>query len=151
MRRLAVEAGLDPQDHDALRRFDKKRPGRKTRNQEWVNRHEPAARIGKTQEGATDMIYKPEHVVALESGAIVAAEVGAGDAAETAPRPERLVAAGVTCARVMPEVAVEKLGQSASADKGYFALAEIDQLQALGVGTVSSAPQAARRQRGALK
>lgn len=150
VRRLAQEAGLDPQDHDALRRFDKKRPGRKTSNQEWVNPHEPEACIGKTKDGATDMIYKPEHVVDLETGAIVAAEVRAGDAADTAQLPERLVEAGVTCARVMPEVAVEKLVQSATADKGYFALAEIGQLQALGVRTVVSDPQAARRQRGTL-
>lgn len=150
VRRLAAEAGVDPQDQNAVRRFDKQRPGRKTSNQEWVNPHEPEARIGKTKDGATDMIYKPEHVVDLETGAIVAAEVRAGDAADTAQWPARMVEAGVTCARVMPEVAVEKLVQSVTGDKGYFALAEITELQALGIRTVVSDPQSAQRRRDKL-
>jgi transposase len=150
VRRLAAEAGVDPQDHNAVRRFDKKRPGRKTSNQEWVNPHEPEARIGKTKDGATDMIYKPEHVVDLETGAIVAAEVRAGDAADTEQLPERLVATGVTLERVMPEVAAEKLVQSATADKGYFALAQIGELQGLGIRTIVSDRQAARRQRAQM-
>jgi transposase len=145
VRRLAAEAGIDPQDENAVRSYDKKRPGRKTSNKEWVNPHEPEARIGKTKNGVTDMIYKPEHVVDLETGAIVAAEVRAGDAADTEQLPERLVEAGVTCAQVMPEVPVEKLVQSATADKGYFALAQIAQLQQLGIRTVISDGQAARR------
>ena len=151
VRRLAAEAGIDPQDHNAVRRFDKKRPGRKTSNQEWVNPHEPEACIGKTKDGATDMIYKPEHVVDLETGAIVAAEVRPGDAADTAELPERMVEAGVTLERVMPEVAVEKLVQSVTGDKGYFALGEIAELQALGIRTVVSDPHAARRRRDKLE
>ena len=150
VRRLAAEAGVDPQDQNAVRRFDKKRPGRKTSNQEWVNPHEPEARIGKTKDGATDMIYKPEHVVDLETGAIVAAEMRPGDAADTAQLPERMVEAGVTLERVMPEVAVEKLVQSVTGDKGYFALCEIAELQALGMRTVVSDPQAAQRRRDKL-
>jgi transposase len=151
VRRLAAEAGLDPQDDQAVRRFDKKRPGRKTSNQEWVNPHEPEARIGKTKDGATDMIYKPEHVVDLETGAIVAAEVRPGDAADTAELPARMVEAGVTLERVMPEVAVEKLVQSMTGDKGYFALGEIAELQALGIRTVVSDPHAAQRRRDKLE
>jgi transposase len=150
VRRLAQEAGVDPQDQDAVRRFDKQRPGRKTSNQEWINPHEPEARIGKTKDGATDMIYKPEHVVDLETGAIVAAEVRAGDAADTAQLSERLVEAGVTCTRVMPRVAVEKLVRSVTGDKGYFALAEIAELQGLGIRTVVRDPQAAQRRRDKL-
>ncbi|MGB8342004.1 MAG: transposase, partial [Chthoniobacterales bacterium] len=151
VRRLAAEAGIDPPDEEALRRFDQKRPGRKTSNQEWVNPHEPEARIGKTKDGATDMIYKPEHVVDLETGAIVATEVRSGNAADSAQLPERIVEAGVTCARVMPEVAPEKLGQSVTGDKGYFALAEIGELQALGIRTVVSDPQRGRRRKDKLK
>ena len=150
VRRLASEAGVDASDQEAVRRFDKKRPGRKTSNQEWVNPHEPEARIGKTKDGATDLIYKPEHVVDLETGAIVAAEVRAGDAADTAQCAERLVEAGVTLGQVMPEVAAERLVQSVTADKGYFTLAEIGELQGLGIRTVVSDPQAAQRRRDKL-
>lgn len=126
-------------------------PGRKTSNQEWVNPHEPEARIGLRKDGATDMIYKPEHVVDLETGAIVAAEVRPGDAADTAQLSERMVEAGVTCARVMPGVAVEKLVQSVTADKGYFACSEIGELQALGMRTVVSDPHFGQRRRDKLR
>jgi transposase len=150
VRRLAAEAGVDVQDPEAVRRFDKKRPGRKTSNREWVNPHEPQASIGKTKDGATDMIYKPEHVVDLETGAIVAAEVRPGDAADTAQLPERIVEAGVTLSQIMPEVAVEKLVESVTGDKGYFALAEISQLQDLGIRTVIRDPYSIQRRRDKL-
>ncbi len=32
---LAVEAGVDPEDGEAVRRFDKKRPARSTSNKDW--------------------------------------------------------------------------------------------------------------------
>jgi transposase len=57
VRRLAAEQGIDPSDTTAVRRFDRLRPG-KGSNQEWVNPHEPEAKIGRTKDGATDMTYK---------------------------------------------------------------------------------------------
>ncbi len=49
------------------------------RNEEWVNPHGPDAKVGPTKEaGATDMIYKPEHTVDLDTGAILQAEVRLG-------------------------------------------------------------------------
>jgi transposase len=69
--KLAEAAGVDPADSAAVRRFDKKRPGRRTSNAEWRNPHDPDAKIGRTKRGATRMLYKPEHVVELETGAIV--------------------------------------------------------------------------------
>ena len=83
VRGLAAAAGVNPEDAKAVRRFDRKRPGRKTSNQEWVNRNDPAAKIGRTKDGACDMIYQPEHVVDLESGAIVSAQVRPGDAGDS--------------------------------------------------------------------
>lgn len=144
VKRLGGEAGLDPNDVDGLRRFDRNRPGRKTSNEQWVNPHEREARIGKTKDGTTAMIYKPEHVVDLESGAIVAAEVLPGDQGDTQGLSERIVEAGVTLHQVMPEVPVEKLVQSATADKGYFALEEIKTMQGLAIRTVISDPQKRR-------
>jgi transposase len=65
VKRLAAEAGIDPDDTKAVRRFDKKREGRTTSNREWVNPHDPDAKVGMTKHGACDMIYKPEHVTDL--------------------------------------------------------------------------------------
>ena len=66
VKRLAAENGIDPDDAAAVRKFDRHRPG-KGSNQEWVNPHDPDARIGRTKDGATDMIYKPEAVVDLDT------------------------------------------------------------------------------------
>ena len=43
VKRLAAEAGIEPADTKAVRRFDRNREGRKTSNGEWVNPHDPAA------------------------------------------------------------------------------------------------------------
>ena len=148
VRKLAAEAGVDPTDPKAVRRFDKQREGRKTSNRDWQNPHDPAAKVGRTKHGATDMIYKPEHVVDLESGAIVQVEVRPGDAGDNdATLAERVLSAVGTLSAVLPEVPVEKLGEELGGDEGYFALGPIGELQACGVRTVISDPQAERRNR----
>ena len=81
VKRLAAESGIDPQDSAAVRKFDRKRP-KKMSNQEWENPDEPDAKIGPKKDGATDMIYKPETVVDLDSGAIVGAEILPGNQAD---------------------------------------------------------------------
>jgi transposase len=85
VRRLAEAAGVNPTDRAAVRRFDEKRRGRKTSNDEWQNPHDPDAKVGRTKRGSTRMIYKPEHVVDLETGAIVDADVRPGRRARHGP------------------------------------------------------------------
>lgn len=146
VKRLAAEAGLDPCDTKAVRRFDKKREGRKTSNQEWRNPNDPEAKVGRTKDGATDMTYKPEHVTDLESGAIVRVEVRPSDAADNdASLCERVLAAIGTLCEALPEPAIEKLGCELCGDEGYFAIGQIAQLQGCGVRTVIADPQADRR------
>jgi transposase len=58
VRSLAAAEGIDPADEAAVRRFDKRRPGRKTSNVEWQNPHDPDAKVGRTKRGATRMVYK---------------------------------------------------------------------------------------------
>src|SRR3974390_1128592 len=73
VKRLAAEQGIDPEDAAAVRKFDRQRPG-KGSNQDWENPHDPDAKIGPRKHGGTDMIYKPETVVDLNTGAGVQAE-----------------------------------------------------------------------------
>jgi transposase len=93
VKELAAKEGVDPEDQGAVRRFDTKRPGRRTSNEEWKNPHDPQAKVGRTKDGACDMIYKPEHVTDLENGAIVQVEVLEGDH----PRHEGIERAGRLC------------------------------------------------------
>jgi transposase len=131
VKRLAVQAGVDVEDVAAVRRFDKKRPGRKTSNQEWVNPHDPEAKVGKAKDGATDMLYKPENVVDLDTGAILNAEVRTAEEADTAGLAERVVAAAELVEAIREETKAEgdKLKPAAVAtltgDKGYYCVAEL--------------------------
>ena len=148
VKRLAAEAGIDPSDETAVRRFDKGRPGRKTSNQEWVHPHDPDAKVSQAKDGATDMLYKPEHVVDLDTGAIVSAEVRMADEADTKELAERVIGAAV-----LVDVATEKEGQARgtlvtgtiTADKGYFSVEELEVIQRTGIKTVICDPVRNRR------
>ena len=149
VKELASEEGIDPEDEGAVRRFDKKRPGRRTSNEEWKNPHDPQAKVGRTKDGACDMIYKPEHVTDLESGAIVQVEVLEGDHADTKALSERVACAVEVVNRI---VANEQDGvvRSLTADKGYFAIEEIAQIQEFDMRTVIGDANATRRRKEAL-
>jgi hypothetical protein len=82
--RLATEAGVDAPTAEDARRLDRTRKGKKTSNREWVSRTDRDARIAKLKDGRTRLAYKPEHVVDLETGAIVAAVVHSADVADPA-------------------------------------------------------------------
>jgi transposase len=79
VKRLAKDAGVDVSDPRAVSAFDRKRKGRKTSNTEWQNPHDPDAKVGPDKKGVTRMIYKPEHVVDVETGAIVDVDLKPGN------------------------------------------------------------------------
>jgi hypothetical protein len=144
VKRLAAAAGIDPEDAPAVRRFDRHRPG-KGSNQEWQNPHDPDAKIGRTKDGATDMIYKPEAVVDLDTGAIVQADVQPGDQADHKEMATRVLEAQQTinqaCAQPLDTLTVT----SVTADKGYYAVDQLQALQTEGIRTVISDPVDNRR------
>jgi len=82
--RLAVEAGVPTPTAEEARRLDRKRKGKKVSNRDWTSRTDQDARIAKLKDGRTRLAYKPEHVVDLETGAIVAAVVHPADVADPA-------------------------------------------------------------------
>jgi transposase len=84
LRRLAKDAGIDHPTDEELRRFDKKRKGKKMSNADWESPTDPDAQIVRLKDGRTRLGYKAEHVVDMESGALLAVDVMAattGDAA----------------------------------------------------------------------
>ena len=147
VKRLAAAAGIDPDDTKAVRQFDRKRAGRSTSNKEWVNPHDPDARVGLTKHGACDMIYKPEHITDLESGAIVAATVRHGNDGDTKELCQRVLAAGRTLAQVCDDPRQDKVLRSLTADQGYFAVEEICGLQGEGIRAIISDPYASQRRK----
>jgi transposase len=151
VRRLAAEAGVDPEDVSAVRHFDKQRPGRKTSNQEWVNPYDSDAKVAKAKDGATDMLYKPENIVDLDTGAILGAEVRRADEADTQGLAERIISAAALVAAIREEtsVAAQKpvpaVTATLTADKGYYCVAELEAIQESGIKTVMSDPLRNRR------
>ena len=139
VQRLASENGIDPQNAEAVRQFDRKRP-KTMSNEEWVNPHDPDAKIGQTKAGATDMIYKPEHTVDLDTGAIVHAEVRLGHEADQKDLSLHVLQAQENINQAQDAAADDLTIQSTTADKGYHAVAEMKQLQAEGIRTVISDP-----------
>src|SRR2546430_970045 len=133
---LAQESGIATPTREQLAKLDRKRAG-KGSNEDWVNPHDPEARITKMKDGRTHLAHKAEHAVDLETGAVVAVTVAAGDAGDTATIWETLPqawehTASVACAtnyeevgeRGHPEGPVEVVG-----DRGYHSN---DVLKALG-------------------
>jgi transposase len=151
VKRLAEAEGVEVSDTAAVRRFDKRREGRKTSNTEWVNPHDPDAKVGRTKDGATDMIYKPEHVNDLDSGAILSAQVLPGDLADSQEMAERVLSAVGLLHTVAPEVPLESLAREVVADEGYFSAAQVGILQDCAIRTVIVDPQRHRRSAQAAK
>ena len=143
VQRLAKEAGLETTDGATLRNFDRHRSGKKLSNEQWQNPSDPDAKIGRTKDGATDMVYLPEHTVDLDTGAIVQAQVLPGDHRDSEDLSERVIEAvvGVQEAQADPEALPETL----TGDKGYFSLLEIGRLQELSIKPVISDPRRAQR------
>jgi transposase len=144
VKRLAAESGIDPEDTAAVRKFDRHRPG-KGSNQEWVNPHDPDAKIGRTKDGATDMIYKPEAVVDLDTGAIVQAQVHPGDQADHKEMATRVLEAQQNMNEAAGETLDTLTVNSVTSDKGYYAVNELQALQQEDIRTVIADPIDNRR------
>jgi hypothetical protein len=139
VRRLAGENGVNPKDSEAVRQFDRQRP-KKMSNDDWENPHDPDAKLGPTKAGAIDMIYKPEHTVDLDTGAILQAEVRLGHEADQKDLALHVLQAQANINQAQDRPADSLTIQSATADKGYYAVMEMNQLQREGIRTVISDP-----------
>jgi len=79
VRQLAEADGVEIKSDNDLRKFDRKRKGKKVSNQDWQSPSDPDARIMKMKKGHTHLSYKQEHAVDLETEAIVSAEIYYGN------------------------------------------------------------------------
>ena len=144
VKKLAAETGIDPDDTKAVRRFDKKRKGRKTSNEDWFNPNYPEAKVGRTKDGACDMVYQPEHLTDLETGAIIRAEVRPGDCGDREELSERVLEGCQSLAEVCEDPMQEKVGRSLTIDEGYFSVEEVCGLQGEGIRTVMGETRTSR-------
>ena len=153
LRRLAVEAGLDGDDDDAVRRMDRKRK-KKTSNEEWVNPHDPEAEVTKMKDGTTHLAYKAEQAVDLDTGVIVAITTHGGATGDSESVQETLPAAGFAVAEQIDtptaqgSYKVHEQGlREVVTDKGYHSGAGLAEMSE-SVRTYVSVPQTTTAQLG---
>ena len=97
---LAQESGVETPTIDDLVRLDRKRKGKKLSNEDWTSKIDPDAKIARMKDGSTHLAYKPEHVVDLDTGVIVAAPIHPADEGDTTTLPGTLEAAARNLAEV---------------------------------------------------
>src|SRR5216110_1489920 len=150
--RLAKDSGIATPTREQLAKLDRKR-ARKGSNEDWVNPHDPEAHITKMKDGRTHLAYKAEHAVDLETGAVVAVTVAAGDAGDTATILETLPQAGEHIAQVACATNDEKVGErvhpegpaEAVGDKGYHSNGTLTALADAEVRAYMSEPDRGQR------
>ncbi|MGH9565667.1 MAG: transposase [Candidatus Angelobacter sp.] len=136
-------------------RFDRKRK-KSLSNQDWVNPHDPEARITKMKDGRTHLAYKAEHAVDLETGALVALTVQPGDRGDTTSLASTLTEAGCavmdlagTAAQVNAVGPVEQVNDTGVerviADKGYHSKQVLEELAEGSLVTVIAEPDRKRQ------
>jgi transposase len=126
--RLMQEEGLIDEDDEPtdeeLRKFDKSRKNKQVSNDDWMSPTDPDARIAKMKDGTTHLAYKAEHVLDLETEAILAAEVYPADYADTQTMEDSLHHAQMNQVAAGSEAQIK----DAVADKGYHSNATLANL-----------------------
>lgn len=141
---LARQSGIATPTREDLARVDRKRE-KKGSNEEWVNPHDPDARITKMKGGGTHLAHKAEHAVDMDTGAVVAVTLQEANLGDTTTIKETLAEAGTTVADLMereaemrptdkPQVHVGGI-EEVVADKGYHSGPGLQEMKAVGVRT----------------
>jgi transposase len=93
LKKLCVAEGIENPTAEDARRVDRKRKGKKTSNRDWRSKTDPDARITRLKDGRTRLAYKAEHVVDMDTGAVLAAEIHPADQGDTATMLDSLESA----------------------------------------------------------
>ena len=146
---LAAESGIETPSREQLAKLDKKRKN-KGSNKDWMNPHDPDAKITKMKDGRTHLAHKAEHAVDLQTGALLALTVQGADLGDTTTVSETITAAAEQVAAVAqdPE-ANEQLSprglQEVAADKGYHSNDVLTDLKTLEMRSYINEPDRGRR------
>src|SRR5580692_6360374 len=137
LKRLAEEAGIENPTDEHLRRFDKKRTGKKLSNEEWESTTDPDSRIAKMKDGTTHLAYKAEHVVDLKSDLVVAATIHPADHADQETLCDSVLEGQQNLQAAGSEVEIKGV----VTDKGYHSVATVELCGALGMRTYIAEPE----------
>jgi len=147
LEQLAKNAGIEQPTRSDLAKLDKNRKG-KGSNEQWEHPHDPDARITKMKDGSTHLAHKAEHVVDLESGALLGVSLHEADKGDTQTVVKSVEAAFDHVAEAVESTGAplpEKLFEEVVTDKGYHSNQSCQELAELGMRTYLSEPERGRR------
>lgn len=121
---LAREAGIEDPAAEELRKFDRKRKGRRTSNRDFESPSDPDSRIAKMKDGTTHLAHKAENAVDMETAVVVSANIFPADRGDT----QTLVETIEQSEENLRAVDSEKTVVSLVTDKGYHKASLINDL-----------------------
>lgn len=141
VKRLMVEEGVIDEDDDPpadeLRRFDRKRKGKKVSNDEWQSPSDEDARIRKMKDGRVRVAYKAEHTVDLKSEFVLSAEVRHG----TDPDTQTLLQSVESAQNNLTAAGSDGTIKEVAADRGYHSNDQITACTEAGLRTYIAEPR----------
>jgi transposase len=147
LEQLAKNAGIEHATRSDLAKLDRHRKD-KGSNKVWKHPHDQDARIAKMKDGRTHLAHKAEHVVDLETGALLGVSLHAADRGDTQTVVPSVEAAFDQVAEALAstgDALPEKLFEEIVTDKGYHSNQSCQELQELGLRTYVSEPERGRR------
>lgn len=112
-----IEPGVTPSEEE-IRRYDKQRKDKKVSNDEWTSPSDPDSRIARMKDGTTHLAYKAEHVVDLDTGVLLAAEIYHADQADQQTLEDSLHQAQINQESAGSDGEIRDV----AADKGYHSV-----------------------------
>ena len=116
---MCKESGIATPSREEMVRMDKKRQGKKLSNEDWESTTDSDAKIARMKDKTTKMAYKPEHVVDLDTGAIVGVKIQPANKGDTQTIESTLQNATQNLKEVY-RAPNENRKVELVADKGYF-------------------------------
>ncbi len=147
--RLAKASGIETPTREDMAKLDRNRKN-KGSNGDWVNPHDPDAKITKMKDGRTHLAHKAEHAVDLQTGAVVAVTLQEANLGDTTTVRETLTETSENLGQVLddPDLAGcvdEKIVAEVVADKGYHSNETVRDLKDLEIRSYVSEPDRGRR------
>jgi IS5 family transposase len=137
-----IQPDEEPND-EQIRRYDKKRKGKKVSNQEWMSPNDAESRITQLKDGRTHLAYKAEHVVDLKTDLVLAAEIYKADQADTETLVDSVMEAQVNLQAAGSETQIKEV----AADKGYHAGHTLELSESVHLRTYIPEPRRKHRSR----
>jgi transposase len=149
LKELARNSGIAEPTREDLAKLDRKRR-KKGSNDDWVNPHDPEAKITKLKDGRTHLAHKDEHAVDMDTGAVLAVTVQGADLGDTttlATTVEETLANLTAVGRKAEagERLNEELLEELVADKGYHSNETLVDAQGAGIRTYIAEPERGER------